>query len=47
MSESNVELARRGFEAVAQGDFDALREILDPGDSEGAGPTRFIRDLEA
>jgi ketosteroid isomerase-like protein len=30
MSEANVELARRGFEAVAHGDFRALREILDP-----------------
>lgn len=30
MSESNVELARRGFEAVARGDFDALHDVLDP-----------------
>ncbi|MGI8427899.1 MAG: nuclear transport factor 2 family protein [Solirubrobacteraceae bacterium] len=30
MSAANVQLARRGFEAVARGDFDALRELLDP-----------------
>lgn len=30
MSETNVRLARLGFEAVARGDFDAIREILDP-----------------
>jgi ketosteroid isomerase-like protein len=30
VSAANVELARRGFEAVARGDFDSLREILDP-----------------
>jgi ketosteroid isomerase-like protein len=30
MTESNVELARRGYDAVMRGDLDALREILDP-----------------
>jgi len=30
MSESNVELVRRGYEAVMRGDLDALSEILDP-----------------
>jgi ketosteroid isomerase-like protein len=28
--DSYVEVARRGFAAVARGDFDAVREILDP-----------------
>jgi ketosteroid isomerase-like protein len=41
VSEANVQLARRGFEAVARGDFEALREILDPDvkwhGSEGPG----------
>jgi ketosteroid isomerase-like protein len=27
---SNVEIARRGYEAVLRGDLDALRELLDP-----------------
>jgi ketosteroid isomerase-like protein len=30
MIESNVELARRGFEAVLSGDLDAVRDFLDP-----------------
>lgn len=30
MSESNVELTRRGYEAVMRGDLDTIREILDP-----------------
>jgi ketosteroid isomerase-like protein len=30
MTDSNVELARRGYDAVMRGDVDALREILDP-----------------
>jgi ketosteroid isomerase-like protein len=30
MSESNVEIARRGFAAIARGDFDAIAELLDP-----------------
>ncbi len=30
MSESNVERARRGFEAVLRGDLELLRELLDP-----------------
>lgn len=29
MTESNVERVRRGFEAAARGDFDAIRELLD------------------
>jgi ketosteroid isomerase-like protein len=28
--ESNVELARRGWEAALRGDLDALRDVLDP-----------------
>ncbi|HTU87573.1 MAG TPA: nuclear transport factor 2 family protein [Solirubrobacteraceae bacterium] len=30
MTDSNVELARRGYEAVLRGDLDAISEILDP-----------------
>ncbi|MGA8746032.1 MAG: nuclear transport factor 2 family protein [Solirubrobacterales bacterium] len=30
MSEDNVEIARRGFEAALRGDIDAIGEILDP-----------------
>jgi ketosteroid isomerase-like protein len=30
MAESNVELARRGYEAALRGDLDALRQFLDP-----------------
>ena len=30
MTESNVELARRGYEAVVRGDLDAIRDLLDP-----------------
>jgi ketosteroid isomerase-like protein len=30
MAVSNVELARRGFEAIARGDFDAVAGMLDP-----------------
>jgi ketosteroid isomerase-like protein len=30
MSEELVELARRGYEAVRSGDFDTVREFLDP-----------------
>jgi ketosteroid isomerase-like protein len=30
MSESNVDLARRGYEAVVRGDLEAVRELLDP-----------------
>jgi ketosteroid isomerase-like protein len=29
MSEANVELARRGYEAAARGDLDVMRELLD------------------
>jgi len=31
MSTGNAALVRRGFEAFLRGDFDALREVLDPG----------------
>jgi hypothetical protein len=42
MTETNVELARRGFEAALSGDLDGLREFLDPdvkwhGDPSEAG----------
>jgi ketosteroid isomerase-like protein len=30
MSETNVEIARRGYEAIQRGDFEALRDLLDP-----------------
>ncbi len=30
MSASNVEIARRGYEAIAGGDVDAIRDLLDP-----------------
>ncbi len=46
MSEENVELARRGYEAAARGDLDALREFLDPdvrwhgGDPNASGACR-------
>jgi ketosteroid isomerase-like protein len=30
MSQSNVEIARRGFEAVMYGDLDAIGDLLDP-----------------
>lgn len=30
MSETNVELARRGYEAALRGDLDVIREFLDP-----------------
>ena len=30
MSNANVEAARRGYAAVARGDFEAVRELLDP-----------------
>jgi ketosteroid isomerase-like protein len=30
MSESNVELARRGYEAALRGDIDVIGELLDP-----------------
>jgi ketosteroid isomerase-like protein len=30
MPESNVDMARRGFDAALRGDFDALGELLDP-----------------
>jgi ketosteroid isomerase-like protein len=46
MSQSNVEIARRGFEAVMRGDLDAIGELLDPdvkwhgGDPSAAGACR-------
>jgi len=30
MTEANVELARRGYEAIMRGDFEAIRKLLDP-----------------
>jgi len=30
MTESNVELARSGYEAIMRGDLDAVRDLLDP-----------------
>lgn len=30
MSETNVELVRRGYAAAARGDLDAIRDLLDP-----------------
>lgn len=30
MSESNAELARRGFAAISRGDYDTIAELLDP-----------------
>jgi ketosteroid isomerase-like protein len=46
MTESNVELARRGWEAALRGDLDTLRDLLDPevkwhgGDPAAAGSCR-------
>jgi ketosteroid isomerase-like protein len=46
MTETNVELARQGFEAALCGDLDAIREFLDPdvkwhgGDPSAAGACR-------
>src|ERR1700733_1370528 len=30
MTDTNVEVARRGYEAIVRGDLDAIRELLDP-----------------
>ena len=30
MTQSNAELARRGYQAIMRGDLDAIRELLDP-----------------
>jgi ketosteroid isomerase-like protein len=30
MTETNLELARRGYEAIARGDVEAVRDLLDP-----------------
>jgi ketosteroid isomerase-like protein len=30
MTDTNVELARRGYEAIMRGDLDSIRELLDP-----------------
>jgi len=44
--DTNVELARRGFEAALRGDFDAIGELLDPevkwhgGDPSAVGACR-------
>ncbi|MEO6858653.1 MAG: nuclear transport factor 2 family protein [Solirubrobacteraceae bacterium] len=46
MGESNVELARRGFEAALRGELDAIGELLDPdvkwhgGDPDAPGARR-------
>jgi ketosteroid isomerase-like protein len=46
VSETNVEIARRGFAAVARGDLGAIRDLLDPevkwhgGDETAAGACR-------
>jgi ketosteroid isomerase-like protein len=46
MTSSNVELVRRGYEAVVAGDFDAISELLDPdvkwhgGDPDSPGACR-------
>jgi ketosteroid isomerase-like protein len=46
MTETNVELARRGYEAALRGDLDAVRQFLDPdvkwhgGDPSAAGACR-------
>jgi ketosteroid isomerase-like protein len=46
MTESNVELARRGWEAALRGDLDTLRDLLDPevkwhgGDPSASGSCR-------
>lgn len=39
MAVSNVELARRGYEALVRGDMDAVREFLDPDVKWHAGDT--------
>jgi ketosteroid isomerase-like protein len=42
MSLTNAELARRGYEALARGDFDTVREFLDPEVKWHAGdPTAY------
>ena len=46
MPETNVEIARRGFEAALKGDLDTVRDFLDPdvkwhgGDPSAAGACR-------
>ncbi len=30
MTDTNVELARRGYEAIMRGDLDSIRDLLDP-----------------
>jgi ketosteroid isomerase-like protein len=46
MSESNIELARRGYAAAARGDFGEIAELLDPevkwhgGDPSASGACR-------
>ena len=46
MVETNADLARRGYEAALRGDFDAIRELLDPdvqwhgGDESAPGACR-------
>jgi ketosteroid isomerase-like protein len=51
MSPSNGELARRGYAAVARGDFDAVRELLAPdvrwhgGDESAPGACHGSREV--
>ncbi len=46
MSETNVEITRRGWEAAVRGDLDTMRELLDPdvkwhaGDPNASGACR-------
>jgi ketosteroid isomerase-like protein len=40
MTESNLELARRGYEAVVRGDLEAIRDLLDPDVKWHAGDPR-------
>ena len=41
MSESNLELARGGYEAIMRGDLDAIGELLDPDVKWHAGDPSF------
>ena len=46
MTQTNVDLARRGYEAAVRGDYDTIRELLDPavrwhgGDPDAPGACR-------
>jgi ketosteroid isomerase-like protein len=41
VGESNVELARRGYEAVMRGDLDSVRDLFDPDVKWHAGDPTF------